>query len=93
MYWQLQTMVKQGKPGPVTVAVTAWLGYFERENPLPGKPVLSLLMPESVFTGLHVQPEPCQFMKETFADGRLSVTRSKGGGGAHPPMRPPASAK
>ena len=93
MFWQIQTVVKQGKPGPVAVAGTAWLGDFERENPLPGKPVLSLLMPESVFTGLHVQPEPCQFLKEAIADGRLSVTRGRGAGGGHPPMQTPAPAK
>ena len=93
MYWQIQTVVKEGKPGPVSVARTVWLGRFEDEKPIMDKPALSLLMPEAVFTGLHVQPESCAFMKEAVADGRLSILRARAPGEGHPAMKPPAAAK
>lgn len=93
MHWKIQTVVSKGKPGRVSIAETVWLGELEREKPREGKAVQHLVMPETVFSGLHVQPEPCRFMREALADGRLFVTRDPRAATQRLPLRQRAAAQ
>ena len=70
-YWRLDVDLRAGKMVGLRAPETFFFGDLYEEDPIPNPPSLYVEMPERVFTGLDVQPDPCDFLHEETQKGHV----------------------
>jgi hypothetical protein len=70
-YWRLDVDLRAGKMVDLRAPETFFFGDLYEEDPIPNPPSLYVEMPERVFTGLDVQPDPCDFLHDEMQKGHV----------------------
>jgi hypothetical protein len=72
-YWVLGVAVQDGVAVDYRIARTAFLDAVEEEDVLPGPPSLHVVMSETTFSGMHIQPEACAYVDWATETGRIAA--------------------
>lgn len=72
-YARLDAVLREGKVVRTSDAETAWPRERYIDQPIPGEPNSIIVLPQNIFTGAHVQPEPCGFLKGATDAGLIRV--------------------
>lgn len=75
-YWRLDVDLRGGNVTGVRAPEIFFFGDLYKEDPITIKPSLYVEMPERIYTGLDVQPQPCQFLKWATDQGYVVTSRN-----------------
>lgn len=91
-FWRMDVDVRNAKRTAVRLPLTQWFGVVNEEDAIPREPNLYAVMPQEVFSGLHVQADACAYLAEATNDGRIQVAQDQAALALLlPPAEPPVA--
>jgi len=72
-FWRMDVDVRNGKAVEFRLPLTQWAGVLYEEEAIPREPTTWAVLPQEVFSGMHIQVNPCEYLTEATSKGRVQT--------------------